>query len=85
MWSFPRPDQPTLVTQRNPVEGTCEGCGAASLASYPVVSDGGWWNVVKCTACLRSASRKRGPRLGVYTPQGVDIEAEFRAAGTDTT
>jgi hypothetical protein len=82
MWSFPRPDELTLATTRVPVEGVCANCGSRSLASYPVISDGGWWNVVKCTECLESVSRDRGPRLGVYTPQGADIEAEFLASGS---
>ncbi|MGC4253091.1 MAG: hypothetical protein QM605_16905 [Sphingobium sp.] len=31
---------------------------------YPVHSEGGWFDVVKCQACLHSLSRDPGPRLG---------------------
>jgi hypothetical protein len=29
-----------------------------------VLSEGGWWNVVKCQDCLCSVERERGPLLG---------------------
>ena len=53
-----------LWLERVPAEGRCAECGAEDLASYPVNSEGGWWDVVKCQRCLASASRIRGPRLG---------------------
>ncbi|MBB1152132.1 MULTISPECIES: hypothetical protein [Amycolatopsis] len=56
------PTPPSL--EREPVEGNCPRCGAAELSRYPVNSEGGWFDVVKCQACLFSASRDRGPRLG---------------------
>ncbi len=70
MWSFPRPKEKTLSVEREPVAGTCEECGADDLAAYPVVSEGGWWEVVKCQTCLASVERKRGPMLGSYEPFG---------------
>jgi len=71
MWSFPRPKEETLSVERLPVAGTCAACGAEDLASYPVVSEGGWWQVVKCQTCLVSVERTRGPRLGSYEPFGI--------------
>jgi vanillate/4-hydroxybenzoate decarboxylase subunit D len=71
MWSFPRPEEPTLSVDRTPVDGACPACGAERLAAYPVMSEGGWWNVVKCQSCLTSVERVRGPRLGSYQPLGV--------------
>ncbi|MEU3528749.1 hypothetical protein AB0E62_33685 [Streptomyces sp. NPDC038707] len=50
--------------ERNPVGGTCPRCGAEELRGYPVNSEGGWFDVVKCQRCLLSVSRERGPRLG---------------------
>lgn len=50
--------------ERTPVDGSCPQCGAAALASYPVFSEGGWFDVVKCQACLHSVRRDRGPLLG---------------------
>lgn len=50
--------------ERTPVEGGCPRCGAEELRRYPVNSEGGWFDVVKCQRCLCSVSRERGPRLG---------------------
>jgi hypothetical protein len=55
---YPRPDTPTVAVERVPVEGTCPECGAADLRAYPVLSEGGWYQVVKCQACLASVSRE---------------------------
>jgi len=73
MQSFQRPSEPHLSVERTPVEGTCPECGAAELAEYPVVSEGGWWNVRKCQRCLASVSREPGPRYGSFTPLGLEI------------
>jgi len=56
--------QPLLTVERESVPGRCPECGAEALRRYPVVSEGGWFVVVKCQECLASASRERGPRLG---------------------
>ncbi|MFS4108362.1 MULTISPECIES: hypothetical protein [unclassified Streptomyces] len=53
-----------LFLERRPIEGTCPRCGAEQLCGYPVNSEGGWFDVVKCQYCLLSVSRERGPRLG---------------------
>lgn len=70
MWSFPRPTALTVDAERESVPGACPSCGAETVYRYAVMSDGGWWNVVKCTSCLVSSSRERGPRFGNYTPRG---------------
>jgi hypothetical protein len=70
MWTYPRPAEKTLSVTRYSVSGECPACGADELATYPVVSDGGWWSVVKCQGCLVSVSREKGPLLGSYTPLG---------------
>ncbi len=49
--------------ERELVEGACPRCGG-ELRRYPVNSEGGWFDVVKCQNCLHSVSRVRGPRLG---------------------
>ena len=49
---------------RRPVSGACPQCGDEQLAAYPVNSEGGWFDVVKCQACLHSVSRERGALLG---------------------
>jgi hypothetical protein len=66
--SFPRPAELTLDVERTPVAGTCPACGAAALAEYAVLSEGGWWNVRKCQRCLVSVAREPGPRFGSYEP-----------------
>jgi hypothetical protein len=53
-----------VTLERTPVEGLCPRCGADALAGYPVCSEGGWFDVVKCQECLHSVSRERGPLLG---------------------
>lgn len=53
-----------LRIERKPVDGTCPQCGADALQAYPVNGEGGWFDAVKCQACLMSVNRERGPRLG---------------------
>jgi len=53
-----------LFLDREPVEGTCPRCGEEDLRRYPVNSEGGWFQVVKCQRCLFSVSRERWNRLG---------------------
>ena len=55
---------PSLQVERTPVEGACPACGAAELQRYPVNSEGGWFDVVKCQSCLHSVRRDPGPLLG---------------------
>ena len=61
--TFPRPEELHLEAQRRPVEGPCPACGAAELADYRVLSEGGWWDVRKCQSCLHSVSRGAGAAL----------------------
>ena len=49
---------------REPAEGSCPSCGADDLARYPVLSTGGWFEVVKCQRCLTSVERRPWHRLG---------------------
>jgi len=65
MRTFPRPATPTVTVRREPVAGRCPACGASELAAYPVLSEHGWWRVVKCQRCLHALSREPGPLLGV--------------------
>ena len=53
-----------LFLEREVVEGSCPRCGSSELRRYPVNSEGGWFDVVKCQDCLLSVERERGPRLG---------------------
>jgi vanillate/4-hydroxybenzoate decarboxylase subunit D len=71
--SFPRPEERHLVVVREPAEGACPECGAAELADYRVLSEGGWWDVRKCQACLHSLSRRPAPPFGSYRPLGLEI------------
>lgn len=73
MHTFPRPSEQHLHVERTPVEGTCAECGAAELAAYRVLGDGGWFDVVKCQGCLASVSRERAPMFGSYVPLGLQI------------
>jgi len=53
-----------LFLDRQPVESACPRCGEEDLRGYPVNSEGGWFQVVKCQSCLFSVSRERWSRLG---------------------
>jgi len=68
MRPVPRPEEKTIHLQRTPVEGSCEECGESTLSEYPVLSEGGWWTVVKCQSCLHSVSRTKGPLFGSLEP-----------------
>jgi hypothetical protein len=57
MNSFPRPTEEILYTKKDKVERVCPECGSHDIAAYRVLSDGGWWNVVKCQNCLCSLER----------------------------
>jgi len=70
--TFPRPAEQYLFARRRPVQGTCPECGAAALAEYRVLSDGGLWDVRKCQRCLASVERTRAPRYGSYVPLGLE-------------
>lgn len=61
---YPRPEEKTLAVEREAVEGTCPECGGSTLQRYPVMSEGGWFDVLKCQDCLHSLERERGPLLG---------------------
>ena len=65
MHSFPRPQEPHLVAAREPAPGTCPECGSDVLADYRVLSEGGWWDVRKCQACLHSLNRVPAPPFQV--------------------
>ncbi len=63
-FSFPRPTDVAPRQVREVVEGACPSCGAGALMRYPVLSEGGWFMVVKCQDCLASVSRERWALLG---------------------
>ncbi|MET0292530.1 MAG: hypothetical protein ABW136_09220 [Steroidobacteraceae bacterium] len=64
---FIRPATPTVTAERTSVQGSCPECGAQSLQRYRVLSEGGWWDVVKCADCLASVERKPGPLFGTLS------------------
>lgn len=66
-FSFPRPQEAAPVQRREPVTGACDACGAETLMRYPVLSEGGWFMVVKCQSCLHSQQREKWRRLGHVT------------------
>lgn len=73
MNSFSRPSTARVAVTRETVAGGCPQCGVQALARYRVLSEGGWWNVVKCQRCLTSVSREPGPLLGPLTPLGMKL------------
>jgi len=71
--TFPRPREERLYVDREPVARTCEECGGSDVRAYRVLSEGGWWNVVKCQECLHSLERTPAPALGSYVPLGTTV------------
>jgi vanillate/4-hydroxybenzoate decarboxylase subunit D len=67
MQTYPRPGELFVHVDRVDVDGECPECGGDELKSYPVLSEGGWWDVVKCQNCLCSIERKPGHLLGGIT------------------
>ena len=63
------------VVPREEVGGTCPRCGAAALRAYPVLSEGGWFQAVKCQDCLASVQRTPWALLGPVrlTSAGLDL------------
>jgi vanillate/4-hydroxybenzoate decarboxylase subunit D len=64
MRPFVRPTEPFLAVPRTRVDGACPECGRGELARYPVLSEGGWWEVTKCQECLARVEATRANRLG---------------------
>ncbi|GGA64652.1 hypothetical protein GCM10011490_14090 [Pseudoclavibacter endophyticus] len=73
MHTFPRPTAERLTVTRDPVEATCDACASTSIRAYRVLSEGGWWYVVKCQDCLHSLRRTPSPALGSYVPLGTTV------------
>lgn len=76
----PRPQDSVLNTARANVAGSCPECGVSQLESYRVLSEGGWWNVVKCQSCLESISREPAALFGSYSPLGLCAPIRFGKA-----
>lgn len=80
MHTFPRPQAERLVVERESVEGRCPECGSADISAYRVLSEGGWWAVQKCQACLASLQRVPAPPLGSFVPLGTTVSTEVAAS-----
>ncbi len=59
MLDHPRPEEKELFVDKTRVKDTCPECGSDDVRYYDVVSEGGWWEVVKCQACLHSLDRNK--------------------------
>jgi allophanate hydrolase subunit 1 len=55
---------PPIDLERERVDRNCPKCGGGDVAAYPLNSEGGWFQVVKCQGCLHSVSRERWALLG---------------------
>ena len=74
MHTFSRPQAATLSVERAAVPGECPECGSGDLRRYRVLSEGGWWDAVKCQDCLHSVQRSKAPALGSFVPLGTTVE-----------
>lgn len=59
-----RPAELTLSVARERQEGSCPRCGGAVLERYRVLSEGGWFDVVKCADCLHCVERTPASMYG---------------------
>jgi vanillate/4-hydroxybenzoate decarboxylase subunit D len=64
MAHYPRPTELTVTAEREPVDNSCPRCGHEEVSRYPVLSEGGWFQVVKCQGCLHSLERTPWRNLG---------------------
>jgi N-methylhydantoinase B len=64
---------PTASVEKVAVAGTCPACAEEDLKAYPVLRDGGWFEVVKCQSCLETVEQKRWGRLGAVRLDGEDF------------
>jgi hypothetical protein len=70
----------TVRVERTEAPGTCPECGAEVLQRYKVLATGGWFEVVKCQACLASVERRPWNRLGhVDRDHGLAFEDASRS------
>ncbi len=66
-------DEAVITVDREPVDGACAECGEERLMRYAVLSEGGWFDVVKCQNCLHSESRAPNPVGPMTLPSAVLI------------
>jgi hypothetical protein len=72
--TFPRPHSTRLYVDREPVEDArCPECKGRTISAYRVLSEGGWWNVIKCQDCLASLERSPASPLGSFVPLGSTV------------
>lgn len=57
-------DKPCAASRTHAGRRYLPACESTRLARYPVHSEGGWFDVVKCQACLHSIRREPASRLG---------------------
>jgi hypothetical protein len=71
-----------MSVEKVSVPGACPECGAHGLKRYEILSAGGWFQVVKCQACLACLERKPWNRLGyVDRGQAGVVLAAYKATG----
>lgn len=73
MHTFPRPTEDRLFVDRERMSARCDACSGDDVRAYRVLSEGGWWQVVKCQTCLHSLDRTPASPLGSYVPLGTTV------------
>jgi transposase-like protein len=63
-FNFQRPKELFVSQKKECVSGDCPACAKSNIKKYPVLSDQGWFLVIKCQNCLFSLSREKWNRLG---------------------
>lgn len=62
-----RPQESFVYVEKEKVNANCPECGSKNIKEYPVLSEGGWWEVKKCQDCFCSLDRKRWGLFGSMT------------------
>jgi hypothetical protein len=72
---FPRPEEPILFQDREPVDARCPACGSEDVKRYPVLHAGVPAIATKCQDCLH--------RLALEDPEPSDNWPPFQPATLD--
>ena len=64
MLTYTRPTEKFISVKKENVASQCPQCKSTNIKKYPVLSNSGWYQVVKCQDCLYSLEREKGLRYG---------------------
>ncbi|MDV6247192.1 hypothetical protein [Rhodococcus opacus] len=75
---YPRPAQHVVPSPKEPVDAACPACASQDVKRYPVQSEGGWFEVVRCQSCLHQLERVKWRLYGPIEFLSDQIESGAR-------